>query len=302
MKNTKNLYKNLVQARSTLAIQIKKKAGIYQLVNLKNNKTYIGSSNNLYRRLSIYLSPASLNRDLISFNSKIARALLKYGYKNFGIKILEFIELDINLTKKEQKKAICPFGEEREQHYLDTIKPEYNIQKIAGSRLGSSHTLKTRKLMIKNSKVSKRMYVYNEDGSNLKIYSSISEVAAVNNINRLVIARQLKKSEPKPVLLLNRDNTNKFIISYTPLNQSELNKFIVSIENKLAYNTKQPNSKKVYVYYLDGKSYASSPFDNLAQVKKEFKMAEATINKYAKLRTPYKKFNLIFSFSPIQFN
>ena len=231
----------------------------------------------MYRRLSIYLSPASLSRDLISFNSKIARALLKYGYKNFGIKILEFIELDINLTKKEQKKTIL----KREQHYLDTIKPEYNILKIAGSRLGSSHTLKTRKLMIKNSKVSKRMYVYNEKGSNYKIYSSISEVAAVNNINRLVIARQLKKSEPKPVLLLNRDNTNKFIISYTPLNQYELNKFIVSIENKLAYNTKQPNSKKVFVYNLDGKSYASSPFYNLAQVKKEFKMAEATINKYA---------------------
>src|SRR6266852_3397853 len=252
MKNTTNLYKNLVQARSTLDLQIKKKAGIYQLVNLKNNKTYIGSSNNLYRRLSIYLSPASLNRDLISFNSKIARALLKYGYKNFGIKILEFIELDINLTKKEQKKAIL----EREQYYLDTIKPEYNIQKIAGSRLGSSHTLKTRKLM---------------------------------------------KSKSKPVLLLNRDNTNKFIISYTPLNQSELDKFIISIENKLAHNTKQPNSKKVFVYYLDGKSYALSLFDNLAQVKKEFKMAEATINKYAELRTPYKKNNLIFSFSPIQF-
>ncbi len=57
----------------------------------------------------------------------------------------------------------------------------------------------------------------------------------------------------------------------------------------------------MFVYYLDGKSYALSPFDNLAQVKKEFKMAEATINKYAELRTPYKKNNLIFSFSPIQF-
>lgn len=168
--------------------------------------------------------------------------------------------------------------------------------------------------MIQHSKVSKRMYVYNEDGSNLKVYSSISEVAAVNNINRLVIARQLKKSESKPVLLLNRDNTKKLIISYIPLNQSELDKFIISrsasvkwsarsaLENKLAHNTKQPNSKKVFVYYLDGKSYASSPFNNLAQVKKEFKMAEATINKYAELRTPYKKYNLIFSFSPIQFN
>lgn len=295
---TKNLYKNLVQARSTLALQIKNKAGIYQLVNLKNNKTYIGSSINLYRRLSNYLSHVNLKRDMIRYNSIIGQAILKYGYKNFGVKILEFIELDTNLTKKEKKKVILA----REQHYLDTIKPEYNILKIAGSKLGSVHTLKTRKLMRKNSKVSKRMYVYNEDGSNFKVYFSISELAAVNNLNRLVIAKQLKKAESKPVLLLNRDNTNKFIISYTPLNQSELDKFIISIKNKLAHNTKQPHSKKVFVYYLDGKSYVSSPFDNLAQVKKEFKMAEATINKYAELRTPYKKYNLIFSFTPIQFN
>jgi group I intron endonuclease len=296
MKN--NFYKNLVQARSTLALQIKNKAGIYQLVNLINNKTYIGSSNNLYSRLSSYLSHARLKRDIISYNSRIGRALLKYGYKNFGFTILEFIELDINLTKTEKRKAIFA----REQHYLDTIKPEYNILKIAGSHLGYVHTRKPKKLMIKNSRVRTILYVYNEAGSKLKIYNSISELAAVNNINRLVIAKKLKKSELKPVLLLNRDNTNTFIISYTPLNKSELDKFRISIKNKLAHNIKQPHSKKVFVYYLDGKSYASSPFDNLAQVKKEFKMAEATINKYAELRTPYKKYNLIFSFTPIQFN
>jgi len=41
MKN--KLYKNLKIARLILAPQIKNKTGIYQLINLKNNKTYIGS-------------------------------------------------------------------------------------------------------------------------------------------------------------------------------------------------------------------------------------------------------------------
>jgi hypothetical protein len=100
------------------------------------------------------------------------------------------------------------------------------------------------------------------------IYSSISIVAKRININRLIIAINLKKSKDKPVLLLNKQNTKNYIISYTPLNKYELAKFIVSIKNKLPNNTKQPHSKKVYVYYLDGKSYTSNPFNSLTKVKK----------------------------------
>lgn len=35
----------------------------------------------------------------------------------------------------------------REQYYLDKFKPEYNILKIAGSRLGSQHTEATKDKM-----------------------------------------------------------------------------------------------------------------------------------------------------------
>jgi hypothetical protein len=41
MNNT--LYKNLTLARLILAVLLKRKAGIFQLVNLQNNKTYVGS-------------------------------------------------------------------------------------------------------------------------------------------------------------------------------------------------------------------------------------------------------------------
>jgi len=43
--------------------------------------------------------------------------LLKYGYSNFTLEILEYCEPENALA--------------REQHYLDHLKPEYNILQIA---------------------------------------------------------------------------------------------------------------------------------------------------------------------------
>ena len=61
--------------------------------------------------------------------SFIGYALLKYGYSNFKLEILEYCE---------PSKCI-----EREQYYLDLLKPEYNILKTAGSTLGFKHTEET---------------------------------------------------------------------------------------------------------------------------------------------------------------
>jgi group I intron endonuclease len=43
--------------------------------------------------------------------------LLKYGYSNFSIDILEYCELNVLI--------------EREQYYINHLKPEYNIYKRA---------------------------------------------------------------------------------------------------------------------------------------------------------------------------
>jgi group I intron endonuclease len=68
-----------------------------------------------------------------SRTSIIYSALLKHGYSNFSLDILEYCEVDILI--------------EREQYYLDILKPEYNILKAANSRIGSKHSLNTRALM-----------------------------------------------------------------------------------------------------------------------------------------------------------
>lgn len=56
----------------------------------------------------------------------IYKALLKYGYSNFQLEILEYCAPEDTIK--------------REQHYLDLLKPEYNILKIAGSSFGYKHT------------------------------------------------------------------------------------------------------------------------------------------------------------------
>ena len=88
----------------------------------KNWKSYIGSSINLTTRFYKYYNIKYLMKDKNVINS----ALLKYGYANFYLEILEYCEA-----------SKCT---EREQYYMDLFKPEYNILKTAGSLLGYKHT------------------------------------------------------------------------------------------------------------------------------------------------------------------
>jgi hypothetical protein len=63
---------------------------------------------------------------LAKSNRPIDRALLKHGFSNFTLEILEYCD----------KNNVI----EREQYYMDTLKPQYNIVEIAGSTLGYKHT------------------------------------------------------------------------------------------------------------------------------------------------------------------
>jgi group I intron endonuclease len=69
----------------------------------------------------------------------IYRSILKYGYANFSVEIIEYCT---------PEKAI-----EREQYYLDLIQPGYNILTKAGSLLGFKHSEETKaKFKIRSSK------------------------------------------------------------------------------------------------------------------------------------------------------
>ena len=65
------------------------KSGIYKWTNSINGKCYIGSSDNLKRRLRQYFNTNYL---LKQNNMSICCALLKHGYTNFSLTILEYCE------------------------------------------------------------------------------------------------------------------------------------------------------------------------------------------------------------------
>jgi group I intron endonuclease len=119
------IYSDLNNEKAKLLKDNNNKAGIYRWRNKINGKTYIGSSINLTKRFYKYISLNNIQK----IKTPIYGALLKYGIENFTLEILEYCDEDSVIN--------------REQYYLDTLSPEYNILKIAGSSLGFKHSEKT---------------------------------------------------------------------------------------------------------------------------------------------------------------
>lgn len=114
--------------------------GIYKIINLQNNKIYIGSSSNLKSRKYKHFLGLKNNKHC---NYHLQNSYNKYGKENFKWEIIEYIKYDENIEILKNNLL------EREQYYLnlyESYNPEkgYNICSIAGSRLGSEVSEKTK--------------------------------------------------------------------------------------------------------------------------------------------------------------
>ena len=124
----KVIYEDIVKDKSKIIQENKQKSGVYRWTHNINGKTYVGSSVNLSNRFYYWFnSKAMVHNIKISI---IARAILKYGLSSFKLEVLEYCD----------KSHVL----EREQYYINLLKPEYNILKIAGSKLGSKHSEETK--------------------------------------------------------------------------------------------------------------------------------------------------------------
>jgi len=85
---------------------------VYQITNISNKKFYIGSTKDFHKRKRDHR--AKLNRKQHD-NIHLQRSWNKHGSATFTFKIVE------------QTVDLLP----REQHYIDTLKPQYNIGKHA---------------------------------------------------------------------------------------------------------------------------------------------------------------------------
>jgi len=118
-------------------------SGIYVIKsNRYPEKMYIGSAVNLEQRKKRHFRELEKN---IHFNKKLQNFYNKYGSNSLSFYVLQHV-LVKNLLKTEQK-------------YLDNLKPFFNINPMADSRLGAVHSNST-KLKIKTSLIGRKYYSF----------------------------------------------------------------------------------------------------------------------------------------------
>ena len=124
-----------------------KKCGIYCIKNTTNNKCYIGSSTHIYYRLRRHKSDLLRKRHA---NIVLQNAFNKYGADSFEVFIIEECSTDIVL--------------DREQHYINTLNPVYNITKeVINNRLSLESRLKLSNTLKEKVKQGIIMYPLNLD-------------------------------------------------------------------------------------------------------------------------------------------
>lgn len=107
------------------------KSGIYKIINIVNNKCYIGSSEDITNRRYHHFSLLKHNKH---HSIHLQNAFNKYGKDNFIFEVLDYVSNTNNLLKYEQL-------------WINQLKPEYNICKIAGRVAGYKHTKETKQLI-----------------------------------------------------------------------------------------------------------------------------------------------------------
>ena len=113
--------------------------------------------------------------------SKIYSSILKNGYSNFQLDILEYC------NKEDLLK--------REQYFIDLLKPGYNILNSASSSLGLKHTAETKKKM-----------------SELALGRTFSKETLAK------ISKALTGKRGKPVELIDKNTGN--VLEYVSINQA----------------------------------------------------------------------------------
>lgn len=99
---------------------IMRTSGIYQIVNIINQKKYIGSSNNTTRRWHEHKKHLRKNNHN---NIHLQRAWNKYGENAFTFNVIEEVQ---------DKSLLC----DREQYWIDSTPYKYNIDPLAYSSRG----------------------------------------------------------------------------------------------------------------------------------------------------------------------
>lgn len=238
-------YENAENKKADILKENKGKSGIYMWKNKINGKFYIGSSNNLKRRFITYYDENSLHKEN---GMLINKALLKHGHIAFTLYILEYCNVEDLLT--------------REQYYLDTLNPPYNICRTAGSTLGKLHT------SITKDKI-----------SNSKLATNIGEANHFFGKNHTLEAKDLMKNA-KLNKNISLDTKEKISLSKTGVQFTE--------EHQINLSLSKNNRKELLV--LDLRTSKETIYSSISLAERTLQIPRGSIrdNLKSKSKAPYR--------------
>lgn len=228
-------YNNAALDKDTILRENKDKKVVYRWVNNINNKTYIGSSVNFTVRLYKYYSLKNISQS----KTAIHNALLKYGYENFSLEILEYCEQGVNPVL-------------REQYYFDLLKPHYNILDKAGSLLGFKHNEDTL-IKFANREVSE------DTRKNLSL-------AAIGRI--LTEEDKMKISLKRKGIKLSDETRNKISLAATSLRGVGVEVTNINTNVKFEFKTLTDAAKELNV----SRTSIKKALDNNTLIQKQYKI------------------------------
>lgn len=146
-------------------------SGIYKITNTITGDIYIGSAKNLTKRRCNHFDGL---RRKVHHSIHLQRAWDKYGSTAFSFSVIEEMvfpeHYDIRLIGEH---LIC-----REQYYIDTLKPTYNILKEAGTRLGAKLTLEqVLKMRVKGRGRKHKVYEMDTNFNLLRVFDRVNDCA-----------------------------------------------------------------------------------------------------------------------------
>lgn len=158
-----------------------KQCGIYAIINIINDKIYIGKSINLYSRKYQHFSQLNSGRHN---NCHLQASVIKYGPKNFYFNVIEFCNKDI-LGEREHY-WICHFNaNNRDLGYnIDIINGDGSTTRDWSS---ISRQVNTNKKIVRTPKfgtdnpTSKHVYQYSLDGEFITHFGGCHEASRILN-------------------------------------------------------------------------------------------------------------------------
>ena len=249
--------------RKSIAEYAKNKKGVYIFKILNKNLYYVGSSINLYSRVTSYFMPSILSKA----DRRVLRYFNKYGFKD--VKLSLYI-LDDNASIEDVLNL--------EKYYINSF-PKDSLLNIETTPRSGFHLPMSDQARIKLRKLRGQVFYVYDTNTKTLIFIFDSKQFAYDNIN--IDHRTLNDCLYEGSLYLNR-----FMFSLEPINEFvyeaiiSLNELKTLIkEQRYTQKSIHSTSKKLYVENITNPSL-NREFDSISQFANYIKGDRTTIRLY----------------------